>query len=294
VANIRAFSRVVVALDFSPHSTAVLARLALLPLMRRTRVTLVHVRPPAPVDLGGQDLHQAARILADTAAEQLRRQFGSGGPTVEPVVARGLPVRVIAARARAAGAELVVLGRRGSGVFRRLALGSTAEGVLHTGVAPVLVVGGTPAGVYQTPLVATDLSTVATTVLREVRRLLPATIRAVELLHVFQPSWADALPILGGLTPAIEAERLRLREQIQRQFDRLAPQAADLGLPVQLQLRDGDPREVVVETARELNSDLIAMGTRGPGRAARSLIGSVASSVLREATCDVFVVPPRK
>lgn len=294
MANIRAFSRVLVALDFSPHSAEVLQRVALLPLMRTTRVSLLHVRPPAPVDLGGKDLQEAARTLADTAAEQMRKQFGPGGPKVETLLARGIPTRVIASKARGLGAELIVLGRRGSSVLRRLALGSTAEGVLHTGVAPVLVVSTTAPAYYQTPLVAADLSDVAEQVLREVRRVLPGTVREVQVLHVFRPSWSDTVPLLGPGTPKLEAHRRREREEVEQEFHRLEPKARNLGLPVELVMEDGDPREAVVTVAGRMGADLIALGTRGQGRAARGLLGSVASGVLREAKCDVFVVPPAR
>jgi nucleotide-binding universal stress UspA family protein len=294
MANIRAFSRVLVALDFSPHSTRVLERLPLLPLMRTTKVTLLHVRPPKALDMAGEELKEAAETLASTAAAEMRRQFGPGGPRVETVVARGLPARTIASRARSLGTELIVLGRRGSGLLRRLTLGSTAEGVLHAAVAPVLVVGTPPEGFYQTPLVAADLSDMAETVLRDVRRILPGNIRMVKVLHVFRPSWADALPLLGGTTRAIDAQRNAERTEVEREFRALEPRATDLGLPVKLELRDGDPREAIVTMARETGTDLIAVGTRGQGRAARGLLGSVASGVLRDAECDVFVVPPHR
>jgi nucleotide-binding universal stress UspA family protein len=294
MANIRAFARVLVALDFSPHSTRVLERVALLPLMRTTKVTLLHVRPPAAVDLGGRQLQEAARTLAETAAAQVRKQFGPGGPSVESVVARGIPARVIGNKARTLGAELIVLGRRGSGVLRRLALGSTAEGVLHAGVAPVLVVSAESPGFYQTPLVAADLSDVAEQVMREVRRILPGNIQRVRVLHVFRPSWSDTVPLLGPGTPTLQAHRERERQEVDQEFRRLEPRARDLGLPVELVLEDGDPREAVVSVAQRFGADLIAIGTRGQGRAARGLLGSVASGVLRDASCDVFVVPPSR
>ena len=52
---------------------------------------------------------------------------------------------------------------------------------------------------------------------------------------------------------------------------------------------EGDPRDVIVTTAREWNADLIAMGARGLGAVARFLLGSVSLAVAREAPCPVLV-----
>lgn len=52
----------------------------------------------------------------------------------------------------------------------------------------------------------------------------------------------------------------------------------------------GDPAEGLVETARELGSDLIIVGTHDRGLVGKLLHGSVSEAVSREAPCDVMVV----
>ncbi len=52
----------------------------------------------------------------------------------------------------------------------------------------------------------------------------------------------------------------------------------------------GDPREVITEKAKELNAELIVMGTHGRRGLTRALIGSVAESVVRTAHCSVLIV----
>lgn len=52
----------------------------------------------------------------------------------------------------------------------------------------------------------------------------------------------------------------------------------------------GDPREVIIHKAKDLNVELIVMGTHGRRGISRALIGSVAESVVRTAPCSVLVV----
>ena len=52
----------------------------------------------------------------------------------------------------------------------------------------------------------------------------------------------------------------------------------------------GEPAEAIVDTARENGADLVIVGTRGENAAKRALMGSVSTSVLHHAPCDVLVV----
>jgi nucleotide-binding universal stress UspA family protein len=56
-----------------------------------------------------------------------------------------------------------------------------------------------------------------------------------------------------------------------------------------IHLRTGDPRQVILDLAREGESDLVAVGTKGRTGLAHMLVGSVADGVLRSAPCDVLV-----
>ncbi len=83
--------------------------------------------------------------------------------------------------------------------------------------------------------------------------------------------------------------------------DRLAPYSAYLeqakarltteGLDgVEVQARIGVPARVIVQVAREQHADLIAMSTQGLGAEHDQALGGVASKVLANAPCPVFMV----
>ena len=62
------------------------------------------------------------------------------------------------------------------------------------------------------------------------------------------------------------------------------------GIPAETVLREGDPAEEILRAAGIVHADLIVMGTRGRGRVAQALMGSVASAVIHKARCPVLIV----
>ncbi|HIX83924.1 MAG TPA: universal stress protein [Candidatus Megamonas gallistercoris] len=54
--------------------------------------------------------------------------------------------------------------------------------------------------------------------------------------------------------------------------------------------RTGDPAETITEYAKEINADLIIMGSRGLGLVRGVLLGSVSKYVLERTKCPVLIV----
>ena len=59
---------------------------------------------------------------------------------------------------------------------------------------------------------------------------------------------------------------------------------------VVIQSDEGDPAEVLIDAANFYDADLLVVGSVGLVGAKRFLLGSVASSVLHHAPCDVLIV----
>jgi nucleotide-binding universal stress UspA family protein len=87
---------------------------------------------------------------------------------------------------------------------------------------------------------------------------------------------------LGEVSEAVRVEEVR------RLTDR-REQLAALGIHVELLSKAGPAGEVVAEIARDRHAELIVVGTHGHTGIHRFLLGSVATSVLRHAPCDVLV-----
>jgi len=85
-------------------------------------------------------------------------------------------------------------------------------------------------------------------------------------------------------------ERLN-RERGERETNDAREMLAEAGVPVHLQVvvRD-DPAMAITQVSRQLNCDLIVMGTRGMGTVAGLVLGSVASRVVHLADMPVTMV----
>lgn len=91
-----------------------------------------------------------------------------------------------------------------------------------------------------------------------------------------------ALAQLGEVSAAIRAE------EAVRLADKLA-EVQGLGLRASVISRIGPPDEVLATAAHDEQADLIVVGTHGHSGVARFLLGSVASTTIRRAPCDVLV-----
>lgn len=78
-------------------------------------------------------------------------------------------------------------------------------------------------------------------------------------------------------------------------FQEAKEQLARLEVPggnvrAERRLEEGDPTTEILRVAREINADLIVLGTHGRTGLARLLMGSVAEEVVRKASCPVLTV----
>jgi nucleotide-binding universal stress UspA family protein len=85
-----------------------------------------------------------------------------------------------------------------------------------------------------------------------------------------------------------------LRNEIARRYKEVMSRAAgtlqEKGLNVEMVVRDGDPRSVIVDEAKEWSANLVVVGSHGYTGVKRWLLGSVAHSVVSHAPCSVEVV----
>nr|XP_043634406.1 universal stress protein YxiE [Erigeron canadensis] len=56
----------------------------------------------------------------------------------------------------------------------------------------------------------------------------------------------------------------------------------------------GNPKEIIVEAAEQMNVDLLVVGSRGLGQIKRAFLGSVSDYCVHHAKCPVLIVRPPK
>jgi nucleotide-binding universal stress UspA family protein len=94
----------------------------------------------------------------------------------------------------------------------------------------------------------------------------------------------------GQMAEEGSPRRRDLEEEIQRHLGSACESLRAAALACKPIIRFGDPATEILELVAEDAYDLVVMGRRGRGRAAKALLGSVSEKVVREASCPVTVV----
>ena len=141
-------------------------------------------------------------------------------------------------------------------------------------------------------LAPTDFSSGATKALQWAVAMKTAFYAELVVLHVVD---LDALayldlggdPALGGTSQLVSLELL---ERIRADAEQTLSRGTESFPGIQPLVREGSPREVILEVAKELGTDLIVMGTHGRSGLARVAFGSVADHVIRHSKVPVLTV----
>jgi nucleotide-binding universal stress UspA family protein len=97
-------------------------------------------------------------------------------------------------------------------------------------------------------------------------------------------------------TAYYDVRAMRLQQRRKEAFDYLNTirgQWRDSGVPMRGEVVNGAPPEMIVETTRLDDTDLIVMSTHGRSGLSRLIYGSVAEAVLRGADVPVLLIPSR-
>jgi nucleotide-binding universal stress UspA family protein len=94
----------------------------------------------------------------------------------------------------------------------------------------------------------------------------------------------------GRAGGAERTETVDLREVAESLLKRAARGALSKGVEVETHAREGHPAEVIIDVAKQVQADLIVVGSRGLTGIKRYLLGSVSSKVSEHAPCNVMIV----
>lgn len=222
--------------------------------------------------------HRAARVSA-----QLARLVPEAGTAPWPVTVRsGDPVREIAARAHDLEARLVVVGRGRHGLVERVLGGESVLRLLQLGETPVLAVEATLAQLPRRVVIGTDFS-LFSVYAAQVALSLCAPGATIELVHV-APSLSDHAPVTKRFSEEYHAQALR-------SFTSFIERIRQPGLTFETTLLEGNASTRLLEHLTSHPADLVASATHGYGFLRRTMLGSVATELVRSAPCSVLCVP---
>lgn len=264
----------------------------------RVRLACVHAEmTPVEALLGMSP--DAARYERERATlERLAAEMTAGGVPTDSSVLDGSAAQALADHADAVGAGLVVMTTHGRRPIARAFLGSVSEQLVRLLKVPTLLVR--PAeldGVAPRPshtrnlLIALDGSPAAEAMLLTAAELGEAMGARLTLLRVVEPVVTFHMYAPDGVTyPDSDQEATdQLRRLSQEYLERLAEPLRRRGLAVATRVAvHPTPTEAILEEARDLGCDLIALESRGRTGLSRLLLGSVADAVARDGATPVL------
>ncbi len=287
--------RIVVGVDGSPGARAALAWT----LTAAARAgAAVEVVSAYPVDFYWLDPYlldaePLAAIRADTEDRvrgllaEVRRDpavsavAGTADVPVDVVVAAGAPQEHLVARAEQA--QLLVAGSRGRGGVRSTLLGSVALHCVAHAPCPVVVVHPGAVSLPPRVVVGIDDSPASRAALARAAEHADRLGAALEVVVAYwpEPHWSGLYAV--SVPPASETE-----EHVRARAGAIATEVLGPDAQVDLRVVHGVPGEALVQRAD--GAALLVVGSRGSGRVAGMVLGSVALHCAVHAPCPVVVV----
>jgi nucleotide-binding universal stress UspA family protein len=272
-------STILVPVDGSDKDARALAVAADLAQLADASLIIVRVRNPhtesAPHE-SRRSLLQAMRLAAEVPGLRVPR-----GLTCEVLDGDDVP-NALLERAESVNATALVMATRAPQAIDRAIHGSVADRVVRAGSRPVVLVPpradymGGRAVHLRRGLVPVDGSAAALSVV--------AHLLALPNAHTLDLLFLQAVPPEPNHGPARESEQAltALVERFQSRGVRADARVVEAG----------NPAVVIVEAIRQDLIDFIAMTTRGAGGMARTMLGSVATAVVRASEVPVLLVTP--
>jgi len=293
--------KVLVAIDNSPSSDTILGAVVNRPWLANTTFCVLNV-----VNL--QRFEKLPALIEDATREGMRiveegtKRITAASYEAFPKTSPGHPRSDISCFAKEWGADLILVGSHGHGAFGRFLLGSVAQGVLRTAPCSVEIVRTVPA--LSSPrrvLFATDGSDCSVAAAHAISSQPWPSGSVFKVLSVEELATAGnemGAGSLAAIYPASLLEELttqalnRARSAVETAKDILAQ--AGLTLDGGDSIPFGEPRRVILDTAKDWGADLIVVGSHGKRGLDRFLLGSVSEAVAIHATCSVQVVRGRQ
>ena len=290
----RGIESILTATDLSAPSRHAADRAALLARAHGARLTLAHTLIGTALEdlLRFGEGDDAKSVVENDARQRLHALAVRLGERHDVAVVEhlsiGNPVRELARAADEIDADLLVTGTRGSGFFRGVVTGSTAERVARRSARPVLMVRHPAHEPYRRVLVPLDFSPWSAGSIELAQEIAPGA--ELVLLHAVQVPFEGRLRLAGVDDSQLARYRGTAVVEARRRLDEAATAAGLRENWVAVAAPDGaDPWMQIVRQELEQDCDLIVIGKHGRHVLEELLLGSTTRMVIAESSADVLV-----
>ena len=285
---------VLVATDGSEEATAAVDAVTVFPWPAGTRMRGVVARSAIVMaEVPESVLADVERGLAGVA-EDARKALAPRWPDAKVRVVDGPPVDAILARARRAGARVIVLGSRGHGPVARLLVGSTSLGCIRRMKHAALVVRARPRAFARVTagLDGSAHSRRAVSFLAGLDVPAGGRVTIVRVLEPVVPPSLALMPAAARAALGTQAAALNAAEakKARHEAETAAAELRRVGWKVDVVIRKGAPLHELLAATKRARAQLLVVGARGISGVERLLLGSVAEGALHRSPVSVLVV----
>ncbi len=292
--------RILCPIDFSDHSMHALDHAVAFAKWYGSSITLLHVRPPAPVPypagpgMVATFLTPQERAALLDSMHQLQQERCKGAPSTVDVIEGPIATEILT-RAESMRADLLVMGTHGRSGFERLMLGSITEKVLRRAACPVLTVpvavavAATPADLVKSIVCAVDFSACSMHALSYALSIAKESDALLTVMHVVEVP--PDLPAEGSGGPFSMREYVESSQHVRvERLNQAIPADARAYCQVDTLVTTGKAYREILRVAEERHAGLLVVGIHGRGAIDRLLFGSTTQHLVRLATCPVLTL----
>ncbi len=293
----KTYHKIVAAIDFTPSCRNALREAVRLAAPGGGGVTAVHVMDEFLV-------HELKRALSTdqiSVREEWQKRLKTfvnesevAAAGVEVEVRIGHPLTELSDSCRVHGADLLVMGAKGSR-NEPDRVGVIAAKCVRKAPADVLLVREDAQGPFKHLVTCVDFSENATKAVRHALALAQQDGASLDALHVYQSAIAMSMDYGGLVAPMPPMVDPNATEVWQHELSKfMTPLQAEFpGVQVRsLVLERVNIREAILEHVKDTHADMVVLGTRGKTGLRELLIGTTAEKIVSHAPCSILAVKP--
>ncbi len=283
------YRNIILGFDDSKYSRAALVETLSWAKAHDSKVTIVHAVffDSEEFSISPGQLEERlcqGKAACEKAVEEYSPEFGVD---LEYLVIQGEPHEVITEMARKREADLIAMGTYGRRGLKRMIMGSVTSGVILDSPCDVLIVKKPCeecTGRYHRVLIPYDGSEPSKRAIMRVGNITNSNEPSATMLYVI-PRYEEMVGFFK--TDSIEG---RIQEEATRIMLEGEQLAAAQGLNTNTAIEEGRAADKIVEAAKELESELIVIGSHGWHGMDKSILGSTAERVIAHSPIPILIV----
>jgi len=279
--------RIIVGIDIFEESNNVLKRALMMAKQNKAELFIIHaVQTPwfsVPSYFGSKEITVDTKGITKKIEKKIKALNKDGQVSYSILVKEGNAADIIKYESILLKAELIVIGANTK--KKKKFLGTTAEKVAHQSHLPVLIVKNSAKDPYQNIVAPTDFQTQSKQSILFAKNVFPTAkvnvVNSSEVIYVDGP-----YTVVGpDYVQYNEAARASAEKDLKKFIKDLSIKKG--------KIIDGEAnsKKALLKYINRGSYDLVVVGSRGTV-GFKALLGSVASSILRETSTDVLVYVP--